>query len=234
MWCADGTAVAPFRRAAEPAARSGAHRMPPCVKCARVDSGAGPLCADCERQATGADAAAAPDVAAPGAVVPPSAGISLPTRAVWAARVRPWHVGVAIAAAAGAAAIAVALFGTGGIGGQSLPATEQASMLAVARVARDAPAALAVDRWTDANSARWVGNYRRSIAFELTSENTASAGLARVRPILVVRCLANATDVFVYTQWPAAIEPQDDRRTIHISFDGESGSTERWFTSPDR
>jgi hypothetical protein len=115
----------------------------------------------------------------------------------------------------------------------TVPAANQASMLGAIRTDGDPPATTIVSKWSDANSARWVSNRPRSIAFELAAENTASAGLGRARPVLVVRCLGNTTDVFVYTQWPAAMEGQNDQRTTHISFDGGRESTEHWLTSAD-
>jgi hypothetical protein len=139
----------------------------------------------------------------------------------------------AIAATVGAAAITFAWLRGGGVGVNTLPAADQASMVGTIRTGGDPPPAAPVSKWSDANSARWVSNRPRSIAFELPAESTASAGLGRVRPVLVVRCLANTTDVFVYTQWPAAMERQDDQRTTHISFDGEGESTQRWLTSAD-
>jgi hypothetical protein len=139
---------------------------------------------------------------------------------------------MALAAAGGAAALTLAVLGTSG--GGDFATADQASMVGVARGSGVPAAPHAVHTWTGANSARWVSNYRRSIAFEVAAENTLLAGMARVRPILVVRCLANTTEAFVFTQWPAAIEPQDDKRTTRISFDGEAESTERWLSSADR
>ena len=128
--------------------------------------------------------------------------------------------------------MALTVIGTGGVGSRSAMADE-ASMVNVTP-ARGLPAATrALHTWTDANSARWVSSYPRSIAFELPAENTASGWMTRVRPLLVVRCLANTTDTFVFTQLSAAIEPLDDRRTVQIGFDDDVASTERWTGSPD-
>jgi hypothetical protein len=91
-----------------------------------------------------------------------------------------------------------------------------------------------VPKWTRANSGQWLGDRRGSIAFEVPAENTASSWMTRVRPILVVRCLANTTEAFVFTQVPAAMEPQDDRRTVRVSFDDETAMTEHWERSADR
>jgi hypothetical protein len=130
--------------------------------------------------------------------------------------------------------IAVMVIGTGARGARNLPAAvEQASIVGVTP-ARDLPVvSRAVHTWSKANSARWVSNYPRSLAFELPAENTASGWMTRVRPVLVVRCLSNTTDAFVFTQLPAAIEPLDDRRTVQIGFDADVASAERWPGSPD-
>jgi hypothetical protein len=205
-----------------------------CVKCAHVVEGESPLCAACQRPGTGAPGsdAAASEPGPPAGVLPPLAELPQVEIPMPAAGLKAWHVGAAFASAGAAAALAFLLLGTGGANGRSMASTDQASVLGMAGTGKP-PATAAVDRWTDENSARWVSNHRRSIAFELPAENTTSAGLARVRPVLVVRCLANTTEVFVYTQWPAAMEPKDDRRTTHVSFDNDAESTERWLTSAD-
>jgi hypothetical protein len=204
--------------------------MPRCLKCARVVERANALCTPCEREQAVASQSAALDVNVPGEPMSPEpdlAAVHIPSPAsAWSTR----HIAAALAAAGAAAAVTFAVLGIGGAGG---PSVNEASMVRMPHASASPAAAQAVDKWTDANSARWVSNHRRSIAFELQAENIASAGLARVRPILVVRCLGNTTEAFVYTQWPAALEPQDDRRTAHISFDDEVAVSERWFTSAD-
>jgi hypothetical protein len=57
--------------------------------------------------------------------------------------------------------------------------------------------------------------------------------MRRVRPLLVVRCLARKADVFVFTDWPARIEPEDENHTVHVAFDNEGGTTERWMDSEE-
>jgi hypothetical protein len=130
--------------------------------------------------------------------------------------------------------MAVTVIGTGGGDSRNVPAAVgEASIVGVTPRPGLPAASAAVQTWTDANSARWVSNYPRSIAFELPAENTASGWMTRVRPVLVVRCLANTTDAFVFTQLSAAIEPLDERRTVQIAFDDDAASTERWAGSPD-
>ena len=207
--------------------------MSHCPKCAQVVDREGELCGLCEGHVAASASAPSPhDATLPGAAAPHPDGSghasTVPGPRVWTRR----HTWAATATAAGAAVMAVTVIGTGG--GESRSATvDEASMVNVTP-ARGLPAATrAVHTWSDANSARWVSSYPRSIAFELPAENTASGWMTRVRPLLVVRCLANTTDAFVFTQLSAAIEPLDDRRTVQIGFDDDVVSTERWTGSPD-
>jgi hypothetical protein len=78
-----------------------------------------------------------------------------------------------------------------------------------------------------------VSNHRRSIAFEVPAENTASSWMTSARPVLVVRCLSGKTQAFVYTQVPPAIELRDDKRTVRVGFDGAADAVERWPGSAD-
>jgi hypothetical protein len=110
---------------------------------------------------------------------------------------------------------------------------QEASFVAPARPASDRITLTGRPKWTDADSARWVGNSRHSVAFDVPAENTVNAWVTRVRPVLVVRCLANTTEAFVYTQVPAAIEPHGDGRTVYVRFDDDSEAGERWLGSAD-
>ena len=49
-----------------------------------------------------------------------------------------------------------------------------------------------------------------------------------VRPLLVVRCVDGRIDTFVFTDSPAAMEPEDEDHTVRIAIDAESARTERW------
>ena len=207
--------------------------MPRCLNCAEIVSRADSLCASCERQ--GALPTSPPAESAPGSGETSSAGDCPGVQSTPPAAAEGWskrYIVAAVAGAAGAAALTFALLGMRGPGGESSPPVDEASVAGLVRTpGRSAPAS--APKWTRANSARWVSNHPRSIAFELPAENTATAWLTRVRPILVVRCLANTTEAFVFTQVPAVIEPQDDRRTVHVSFDDEAAVTERWAGSAD-
>jgi hypothetical protein len=144
------------------------------------------------------------------------------------ARSRALVLGIA-AAAIGGALVVVMFVGSRpapGAGVRRTPAVEvqAASVVPAAR----APLPAAAPRWSGENVGRWVGNNRRSIAFELPADNTVAVWMKRVRPLLVVRCLDRTTEVFVYTESAAAIEPQDDEHTVRLAFDDEPAETERW------
>jgi hypothetical protein len=139
-----------------------------------------------------------------------------------------------LSAFAAAAAITIAILGGGGAADRPpAPGLDQASLGPA--MSPEAPSLVpsATVKWTDTNRAKWVSNHKRSIAFELPAENHASAWLTRVRPILVVRCLSNTTDAFVFTQVAPVIEPGDDTRTVRLQFDGEGEQAARWVGAAD-
>jgi hypothetical protein len=81
--------------------------------------------------------------------------------------------------------------------------------------------------WTE-NTNAWTAETRRRIAFELPSRNETMVWMKTVRPLLVVRCQEGQIEAFVYTDSAAAMEAQDQHHTVRVSFDGETGRTERW------
>jgi hypothetical protein len=88
-------------------------------------------------------------------------------------------------------------------------------------------------KWSSANRAFWVGNDRRAVAFELNAINKVQVWMRTVQPMLVVRCMGKKTEVFVYTNSAAKMEPQDEDHTVRISFDNQPLSTDRWPDSAD-
>lgn len=99
--------------------------------------------------------------------------------------------------------------------------------VAVPRATASAPAAPR-PVWSSRNQARWISNHRKSAAFELEANQAAAVWMKRVRPTLVVRCMDNRTDVFVYTESAARIEPQDENHTVRVALDDEAGADQRW------
>lgn len=82
--------------------------------------------------------------------------------------------------------------------------------------------------WSTKNQARWVSNHRRSAAFEVEADRPVGVWMKKVTPLLVVRCLDRRTDVFVFTDSAARIEPQDDNHTVRIAIDGAPLLEQRW------
>jgi hypothetical protein len=68
----------------------------------------------------------------------------------------------------------------------------------------------------------------KNVVLELPAENKVPVWLKHARPMLVVRCMGKSTEVFVFTDSAAAIEPQDEDHTVHVGFDKDPASTERW------
>lgn len=87
-------------------------------------------------------------------------------------------------------------------------------------------------RWNSTNR-DWVGNQRKAVAFELPSETKVAVWQRQVQLTLVVRCVANRVDAFVFTQSPAKLEPQDNDHTVRLAFDGQPESVERWPDSDE-
>lgn len=91
----------------------------------------------------------------------------------------------------------------------------------------------AVSTWSTENVDRWIGNGRRKFAIELPAENRVSVWQRQVRPVLVVRCLSQRPEVFVFTDSPAKIEPNTADHTVRIVLDGGAEVSERWPDSAD-
>jgi hypothetical protein len=87
--------------------------------------------------------------------------------------------------------------------------------------------------WSNAHQARWVSNHPKSAAFELAADRDVPVWMRRVQPLLVVRCLARKAEVFVFTDSPARIEPQDENHTVSVAFDDDAATTERWMDSEE-
>lgn len=87
--------------------------------------------------------------------------------------------------------------------------------------------------WTDANRDRWVTRHPRHAAWEVSATRPVGVWMDAVRPLLVVRCEGRRTDVFVYTESAAAIEPQDENHSVRIAFDGKPLTQERWMDSSE-
>jgi hypothetical protein len=134
---------------------------------------------------------------------------------------------------AGAGILTVALLMSNGV------ASPQAAA-AVAPAPKPSPSAApaptppATPKWSSENRNRWVANDRKSIAFELPARNRVAVWMKDVRPMLVVRCASNRTEVFVFTESAAKMEQHTDDHTVRFRFDDdEPGVSERWADSVD-
>jgi hypothetical protein len=110
-------------------------------------------------------------------------------------------------------------------------AARVAPAVAVASTAPVAPALLESPGWTE--SSRWISNQPQSVAFQLEAGNRIAVWMKRVRPVLVVRCLARTTDAFVFTESAARIEEGRNDHTVRVRFDDDAAVTARWVDSAE-
>jgi hypothetical protein len=95
-------------------------------------------------------------------------------------------------------------------------------------VAREPDAlATATATWTD-NGSMWLGSSQKGIALELAARNETPVWMRTVRPLLVVRCVARRTDVFVFTDSAIAMEAKDSDHTVSLRLDDGPDRVERW------
>ena len=140
---------------------------------------------------------------------------------------------IAIAVVAGAAAITLGL-----LVARAAPAGEVSSSSAASTPPRQpatAPASASTStvKWSADNRVHWTGSKRNTAAFEVPAEKTVAIWMREVRPLLVVRCMANSTEAFVITDSALKIEPQTDDHTVTFSFDGETETKELWQDAED-
>lgn len=111
--------------------------------------------------------------------------------------------------------------------------TPAADAPAVVRRAGDAaPSSSAAPTW-ETTTADWVADPRKGVAFEVRSENRVPIWQRSAHPVLVVRCFARQTDVFVFIESAAKMERQDANHTVGLTFDNEAELTERWPDSDE-
>jgi hypothetical protein len=136
------------------------------------------------------------------------------------------EVTAVLAAVIGGGLVTLALlFGRGGA-----PADTAAVRVEAAGVIPSRPGVVpsAPGRWSNGSHSRWKSDRPKDLVLELPADNKVAAWMKSVRPMLVVRCMKKSTEAFVFTESAARIETQDENHTVHVSFDGEPASTERW------
>jgi hypothetical protein len=73
----------------------------------------------------------------------------------------------------------------------------------------------------------------RAITFELVADKDVAVWQSLVRPVLIVRCQARATEVFVVTNSAASIERDTRLHTVKLSFDDGNELAQMWEHSVD-
>jgi hypothetical protein len=171
------------------------------------------------------------DGALPASATPPPSGAAPPPAVPPSPAITPRELLLAALAVSAAALITFALLTAG-----SLPASDAAAAeVTTARPSSpDAEDGTAVSRtWSAANRTMWVGNRRNAVAYDVEADDTIRIWMRTVRPALVVRCAGGRTEVFVFTQTAAKIEPRTEDHTVSLSFDGGEAVTELWPDSDD-
>ena len=139
---------------------------------------------------------------------------------------------LAAGAAIGGALLTMAILGRTTTRNAGAPVVPSGRVQVSGGAAKAPPPAL-LPRWSQAHEDRWISNHPRSVAWEIDAVAPVAIWMRHVRPMLVVRCLAKSTDVFVFTDSAARIEPRDDRHTVRVGFDDEADVVERWPDSAD-
>ena len=101
---------------------------------------------------------------------------------------------------------------------------------------KPAPAAPVVESapaptWAGNRQATWANDGSKTISFELKATHDVNVWMARVRPLLVVRCLYRTTEVFVAIQSAASIEGQAGSHTVRVQIDDDQESAQQWTDS---
>ena len=181
----------------------------PCAKCERDGSEAGEGCPFCGETAIESDAAAP---------VEPATSAGLGRR----------ELTLIAAAIIGSGAISMAALSSGNSAvAPTAPHAATAAPAAVSAPPAPADSDLAPAGWVE-NGDVWLGGAIKGIALEVAARNETQIWMRKVRPLLVVRCVDNRTDVFVFTDSAAAMEAQDDDHTVRVALDGGPERSERW------
>ena len=115
-------------------------------------------------------------------------------------------------------------------GTETAPASRTAASAPAARPAKTASKS---QQWTAARRELWLGERRKGLAFDVTSNEPVGAWMKNVRPVLVVRCTSGSMETFVVTETAAQIEPKSDAHTVSLRFDDQTPVTERWPDSTE-
>lgn len=85
--------------------------------------------------------------------------------------------------------------------------------------------------WVGSRQASWANDGSKTISFELQATHDVNVWMARVRPLLIVRCLYKTTEVFIATKASASIEGQSGTHTVRLNVDGDPEMVQQWTDS---
>ncbi|HVQ15977.1 MAG TPA: hypothetical protein VMS40_20395 [Vicinamibacterales bacterium] len=88
-----------------------------------------------------------------------------------------------------------------------------------------------VPTWVGSRQATWANDGSKTISFELQATRDVNVWMARVRPLLIVRCLYRTTEVFVATRASASIEGQSGAHTVRLTIDTDPEFAQQWTDS---
>lgn len=193
-----------------------------CSQCARAIPLSSSACDHCGHTL---DDAALPAHDSVPSSVPADAPVALETPRP---RMNRGELATLLACAAGSAILIFALLSARGAASPAAASNGVAPVPSNAARSSAPAGLLAAPKWTAANSGHWVGNARKAVAFEVAAVNKVQVWTRQVQPLLVVRCIANRTEAFVFTDSAARMELQDEDHTVQIRFDDGPDATERW------
>jgi hypothetical protein len=99
--------------------------------------------------------------------------------------------------------------------------------VAAAPAVESAPAPV----WVGDRQASWANDGSKTVSFELKATSDVNVWMARVRPLLVVRCLYRTTEVFVAIRSAASIEGEAGNHTVRLQIDNDSELIQEWTDS---
>ena len=150
-------------------------------------------------------------------------------------RPRASQMTLIIVGAAGMLAGVVCVLTFGWLGGDAPVRTAAAAAPAATAVTKPAAPAVAesgpVPTWTGRRTPTWAYDGSKTVTFQLDATREVPVWMSRARPVLVVRCLSRATQVFVMIGTSASFEEDADRRTVRLQWDDRPEAAQQWQIS---
>jgi hypothetical protein len=85
--------------------------------------------------------------------------------------------------------------------------------------------------WIGSRTATWGPDGTKTIAFEVAATHDVTVWMSRARPVLVARCLARKTEVFVVLGTSANYEQDSFNRTVRLQWDDGPEAVQQWQAS---